>query len=365
MVVAYQTTGNVQVLVASAYQDRVSKAPSESDISTYYPSAPDETAAVPVEVKAGEELRDADIVLRRGQVFSVRGALVMPPNTPAAKIALTMAPGDGAGDPYSTNRAITDSDGAFVFTSVEPGTYVITCRTQALFGSRALSVAAADVEGVHVTLRPGVPLAGAVKVEGVSPGSWPAVALVTTDGTSSSSAARVQADGTFAFPTSIAPIEYAVRVTALPPGTYLKSIRYGDQDALHRALNLEGGGSAKLEIVISTKTGAVTGKITNAAGDAAKGVQVTAWAAKPEAAGGLHSANSDQNGDFEIADLAPGDYFLAAWEQLPTALADDAGFLARFQDGAVAAALEEGARVARDLKLIPRGRIDAEIAKLR
>ena len=371
--------GNVQALIVlvggspsilpvwttSAYQDQMSKAPSESDVSTYYPSTPDELAAVPVEVKAGEALRDVDIVLRRGQVFSVRGALVMPPNTPAAKIALTMAPGDGAGDSYNTNRAISGADGAFVFSNVVPGAYVITCRTQALFGSRALSVAAADVEGVNVTMRPGVQLAGAVRVEGVSSGSWPAVALAATDGTSSSDSARVQADGTFTFPASMAPIEYAVRVTALPPGTYLKSIRYGDQDALHKALNLEGGGSAKLEIVISTKTAAVTGKITNAAGDAVKGAQVTAWAAKPEAAGRLHSANSDQNGNFEIADLGPGDYFVAAWEQLPPALADDAGFLARFQDAAVAAAVEEGARATADLKLIPRERIDAEMTKLR
>jgi hypothetical protein len=157
---------------------------------------------------------------------------------------------------------------------------------------------------------------------------------------------------------------YAVHLSAMPPGTYVKSMSYGDQDVLHGQLDLGAGASASLQIVLSTGAASLAGKVTNTAGDAMKGVQVTAWPRQTGPGGGVHIANTDQNGNFEIADLAPGDYRIAAWEDIPTALANDASFLGRFPDAAAAVSLEQGGRASADLKLIPRERTDAEVAKL-
>ena len=109
----------------------------------------------------------------------------------------------------------------------------------------------------------------------------------------------------------------------------------------------------------------VSGKVTNAAGDAVKGAQVTPWPRKPELAGGVHLANTDQNGDFSIADFGPGEYWVAAWEALTPALSNDPDFLGRFQTVAASVQLEEGSSASSDLKLIPREKIDTEMAKLR
>jgi hypothetical protein len=359
----YLLARNTSAQALLAYQDRQSKPPLEADVSTFYPSALDESKAVPVDVKAGEELRGADILVRRARVFSVRGAIAMPPGTPAASMAATMTPKEGATDFYSTNRAMAGANGAFEFHNVAPGAYVVSCRTQALFGRLETVVSAADVEGANVTMVPGIAVAGTVKVEGASSGTWPTVTLAAVDGSFTGSI-RPDSKGAFTAPTAIAPLEYAVRVAPLPSGTYVKSIRYGAQDALHGPLDLTGSASGSLEIILSSKAAAIAGKVTDAPGDAVKGVVVTAWPRKPEFAGGVHAASTDQNGNFEIAGLGPGDYFVAAWEDLEPVLAESPDFLNRFQNTAAAATLEEGGRASADVKLIPREKIDSEIAKL-
>jgi len=74
--------------------------------------------------------------------------------------------------------------------------------------------------------------------------------------------------------------------------------------------------------------------------------------------------NTDQDGNFSIADLAPGDYWAAAWEALPAALSGAPDFLDRFQSSAAAVRLEGGARAKADLKVIPREKSDAEASRL-
>jgi hypothetical protein len=81
-------------------------------------------------------------------------------------------------------------------------------------------------------------------------------------------------------------------------------------------------------------------------------------------AGGVKTASTDQNGNFEIADLGPGDYFVAAWEDIEPGLAEYPGFLGRFKDSAVTIKLEEGGAASADVKLVPRERIASEMAEL-
>jgi uncharacterized surface anchored protein len=73
---------------------------------------------------------------------------------------------------------------------------------------------------------------------------------------------------------------------------------------------------------------------------------------------------TDQNGDFRVTGLAPGDYFIAAWEELEQGLSDDTDFLNRFTSQAVAVTLEEGAHQTAQPKLISREAAAAEAAKL-
>ncbi|HUP03858.1 MAG TPA: carboxypeptidase-like regulatory domain-containing protein [Bryobacteraceae bacterium] len=349
-----------QVFVAMN-QNAPGAAPSESEVATYYPSETDESRAGTVEVKAGDELRGVAILMHRAQTVAVRGTVAMPAGSPQGSMALTLIPKAGPNDGFASNRTVAGPDGSFEFRGVPPGTYVISGRTQTLFGRREVSVGASDLEGARVTMSPAVPLTGTVKMEGAAPAVWPSVTLASDDGSFSGSL-KPGPDGKFTAPAALPPGDYAIRLSALPPGAYVKSMSFGSQDALRGKLGLSAANSGALEIVLSMNAAALTGKVTDAAGGAMQGVQVTAW---PRNAGGsVHLANTDQNGDFSIADLGPGDYLAAAWEALPAALSDDPAFLGRFQDAAASVRLEEGARAKEDLKLIPREKSDAEAARL-
>jgi hypothetical protein len=231
-----------------------------------------------------------------------------------------------------------------------------------LAGRREVAVAAGDVEGADVTLGAGGAITGTIKLEGLNNVAWPSVTVAMLDGTARATM-KVEANGTFKVPPNPPSGEWEVRVTGLPPGAYVKSIRYEGQEARHGRIDLAGGGSGSIDIVLSAGAAAVSGKVVNSGGEAAPAVRVIVWPAKPDAGGGIKSANTDQRGEYEIGELGPGEYSIAAWEGIPDALADDATFLARFQSAAATVTLAEGTRAGMELKLIPQDRVDSEMAK--
>ena len=109
------------------------------------------------------------------------------------------------------------------------------------------------------------------------------------------------------------------------------------------------------------------GTVRNTNGETLPGVQVTLWPKDVQPnnmVGGAKISATDQNGDFRVAGLAPGDYFVAAWEELEPGLGNDSDFLRRFTAQAVAVTLEEGAHQSAQPKLISREAAAAEAAKL-
>jgi hypothetical protein len=97
------------------------------------------------------------------------------------------------------------------------------------------------------------------------------------------------------------------------------------------------------------------------------GVEILLWSKQslPENfLGGPHRSATDQNGDFRIAGLAPGDYYIAAWEDIEADLTYDPNFLQRFTSQATALTLEEGAHQTVQPKLISREDAATEAAKL-
>ncbi len=77
------------------------------------------------------------------------------------------------------------------------------------------------------------------------------------------------------------------------------------------------------------------------------------------------NAACDGGGAFHFGNLAPGEYFVIAWEELP---ADGIGqypdFLARFTSDAAGVKLEEGSRESVEVKAISKDRIASEYARV-
>jgi hypothetical protein len=125
--------------------------------------------------------------------------------------------------------------------------------------------------------------------------------------------------------------------------------------------------SGSLDILLSPRAAEVSGTVRNQDGAAVTGVEILLWSKQslPENfLGGPHRSATDQNGDFRIAGLAPGDYYIAAWEDIEADLTYDPNFLQRFTSQATALTLEEGAHQTVQPKLISREDAATEAAKL-
>jgi hypothetical protein len=183
----------------------------------------------------------------------------------------------------------------------------------------------------------------------------------------SSRTGNFAADGAFKI-TGVEPARYFVNVTGLPPGTYVKSVKVAGQDITKSVLDMTSGAAGALEVVLSTKAADFTGVVHNDNGDPLPGVPVTLWPKTPDRGkpdGGIKTANTDLNGSFKITGLAPGEFYVAAWDYIPVeGLTQNPDFLARFAGSQTAVTLGESGHQSADIKLIPRDRIAAEAATI-
>jgi hypothetical protein len=223
-----------------------------------------------------------------------------------------------------------------------PGVYIVTAGSGATAGPRTareeVTITDSDVADVKLTLTPGSAIAGTVKLEGDGPPVHPMVVLIGVNGTENASNTQTKDDGTFELH-GIVPGKYAAMVDTLPDGVYVKSVRFGAQDVTRIALDLTSGVSGTLDILLSGGAAEVLGTVKNNEGEAVSGVLVTLWAKglRPETVwSGPAQSATDQNGDFRIAGLVPGDYYAVGWEELEHDLIYDHDFLKRFESQATA-----------------------------
>ena len=345
---------------------RQGKAPAEVDVPTYFPNQTEASRAVALDVQAGTDLRDRNIVLRRERVYSIRGKVTVPAQSEANNQILSIVEKGGSSEYQVDPASAVHADGSFEFRGIPAGTYVIY-GGQA-FGNAGIGppmfvrqeiTVAADIEGLSLALVAESELAGTIVVEGGKAVAFPMVWIRESEGRLRLAPANPDSKGAFHFPRRVAPSRWNVELLSLPTGVYVKSMRYGRQDVLHAPLDLTGGAAGSLDIVLSPKVAKVEGSVKDLQGAPAKGVVVSLWTGDM-----VRTVSSDQNGHFELLDLGPGNYLAAAWEQIAPDLVQAPEFLARFAKDAVTVRLEEGGHSTTDLQIVARARVAAEIAKL-
>jgi hypothetical protein len=115
--------------------------------------------------------------------------------------------------------------------------------------------------------------------------------------------------------------------------------------------------------VVSPHAADISGVIRNDKGETARAGTVTVVRVSDEVrVEGL--LRSEMGGRFRITGLAPGEYRIFAWEQIPAFLADDSQFLKHFENAATVLKVDEDQHATADLKLISREAVQAETAKL-
>lgn len=353
-------------------------------VITYHPAALDPSAAVAVGLGAGEEVGHVDIHVRRERLFRIRGkAISALTGGPLTRIALGIAPVQTDLSGIQTDPKVKlgmAPDGGFEFGQLVPGNYVLSTQGGLMLNGKAYSdvplvarrlihISDRNIDNLVLELGPPAEISGSFRIPGSdAPQAQMDIGLVATDGLGrgDTPAVQNQADGTFVIP-AVSPNVYHVRIGKLAAGTYVKSIQFGGLDVTRAPLDLTSGAGGKLDVVLSADAADVRGTVRNEAGEASAGTAVTLWEADlpPGAADSTKTLVTDQSGGFRFQNLPPGDYRVAAWEEIEPGMAAIPAFRARFEGVASAVKLSARDHATADLKLVKNADIEVEAARLR
>jgi len=325
----------------------------ERYVPTYYPGTPDAAKAATISVKPGDEIPSVDILLQRVAAYKVHGRIYnMIAHRTGKDVSIMMLPRNSqlAGSVFNFEAAVLGKDGSFVLNDVLPGSYTLSAfwfdEGKPYVAKQNIDVGNADVEGVTLTIAPGMTINGRVIWDGkpslegdelsISPFS-------SEQGIDFGGAARVAPNGAFTLK-DISEDTYHLSVTGMSKDCYIKAIRYGMADALYDGFAAQRGTDASLEVTLSSRGARVQGTVTDADGLPLAGV----WAVLvPEEAhrGQMQmykETRTDQYGHFELRGIPPGNYKLFSWDQVENGAWQDPEFLKPFEEKGAEVKLQEG-----------------------
>jgi len=229
---------------------------------------------------------------------------------------------------------------------VPSGSYVLMCmptgEEKKLYARQPIEVSSSDVEGVTLNLVASVQISGLVRVEGTLKRPIENLRVSLQSDFSprfGNLSTTLKADGSFVFD-GVVPDHYEFTM-GNHPGAYLKSLKVGDEEATDGQVDLTKG-TGPIVVVLATDVGEVEGTVKRANGDLAIRVRVTLIAS------GKNSGRfdlsrfgfTDEHGKFDLKTVAPGDYEIFAWEDVPVGAPQDPDFRKPFEKQAVAVKME-------------------------
>jgi hypothetical protein len=355
-------TGNIRFAPGSPQGEEV-YAP------TYYPGTTEPQNATPISVGAGDEMTGMDLSIAPQRAFRVRGRVTPPPAADDRQtqrrgglqvLLLRRGSAGSFGRAFSQQADVEQAQGTFEFRAVLPGSYYLMAATSDgrrwVTHREPLEVGRGDVEGLHVTIGPGMDLSGRLRIEGnvPLPANRVQVMVVPQEesnfGVPSSAAGP---DGTFLLP-GLSAETYFLAVQGIGPGAFLKTARMGGEDVLETGITLPSKAGGQLEIVMSVNGGRIEGSVLDSENLPAAAVTVVLVPPEKRRKNSTFykTAVSDAQGRFTLQGIAPGDYKLFAWDDVDSGAWQDPEFLAPFEARGTKVAVTEGTTLAIEVKLI-------------
>src|SRR5258705_1380622 len=231
-------------------------------VPMYYPSSTEPARANTVAVRAGEEIPGIQVLLRRVDVFTVRGQVYnMTAKRSNASYNLSLSPrGEDAWLRLPQRDAVVDDkNGTFTIRDVLPGPYLLGAfwmdegrRYQAF---QSIDVGNADVDGIALTVLSGMSVSGRLTWDGqpTSDRNRLVVYLRAAEGSYGyGSRATVALPWTFVL-NDVYDLTYRVGVAGLCDDCYLKTLRYAGATSPEDTFTPARGSNATLEVTISSK----------------------------------------------------------------------------------------------------------------
>ena len=336
---------------------------------SYFPGTASVADAQRVKVAAGQEAGAIDFSLVPGRAAAISGTVTAVDGAPlgGANIGLTQEiMGPAGGSMFMAGNTRAAADGTFKLRDIAPGQYHPASqrpgrRPRHRVGSNRSHRNGRRHQRHHARRRRRRPRRGPVVTDSGAAVPSPAPRVTTPNATFERSTPTVPPaedglagpDGRFIRrgPTGRA----FVRIGGLPSGWALKQVRIGDREVTDVPIDIRAGQTLPdVTIVISNRLPAIGGSVTDSQGRPADGpvVLFPADAAKwHETAGSLRSVRADQAGTYRFDAVRPGDYLIAAVEQMEPWQVNDPEFLAGLRERATKVTIgDEPARL--DLKVI-------------
>ncbi|MGA7415087.1 MAG: hypothetical protein WBW33_31745, partial [Bryobacteraceae bacterium] len=280
-------------------------------------------------------------------------------------------------------------DGTFNLPGVAPGSYFLTVVSMGgkfrMLARQPAAVESADVKDVTISLTPAATIKGQIRVEGTRPSTTAApdlqaiqVFLQGADMFMLGGNATPKADGTFV-PEDVSPGKYSTSISRSPEGTYLKSLRFGQQDVLGKEIDLTSGLGGELELLFSYGVATVSGTLQLPQPDPASAstAPATEKPASPPSAqlvlvpdvlradgSGLLYANPDQTGAFSFRSVPPGHYRAYAFESTSSIALNNPHVLDALQGKETEVEVKENDKKDIQLKIIPSDDFQQVLTKL-
>jgi hypothetical protein len=278
---------------------------------------------------------------------------------------------------------------AFQITNVPPGHYRLNARTfnvpgntpqvmasggalprvetgPVLWGAVEFDVTGDDLSGVTLTVQPAPAVSGRVAVDANAakpPANFAGMRVSLqpvpdndrrSNGLTSPITAVTTANGAFELP-AVIPGTYRISAT-LPSTWWLRSAKRStnDADLLDGVLTVDANGIPDLSLTMSDRHSSVGGTLSTEGGPATDYFLVaftadkTMWRAPSRRVRSIRPATS---GAFDVSDLPPGQYYLAALKDLDPADLEDPAFLETLIPAAALVTVAEGQKTVQDLRI--------------
>jgi hypothetical protein len=363
---------------------------------TYYPGTLDPSRAAILDLQSGAEMSAVDFVLIQPPTLRIRGRVVdattgKSPQNSSVMINPRQEPGaPGIIAPTGTSAQATynNATGTFEIRNVIPGLYWLRASTSTdlnqpvnvnvagtartamelvdslLIGSSRstqipIEVGNSDIEGVTLTLSPGLSIPAYVQFEGQELSSVTGLDRVrvnlrptTTGAPAPYQALSFNAEGATTL-TNVSPGEYRVQASPPSPEMYLKEVLFDRQDVLTRPWEITSQTSGALTLIFSNKGGQIQGNLVDTLSQPVRGSQVVLIPDQGRDRPELYKTSpTDQNGRFTFRGIAPGGYRLFAWEVIEANSWYDREVLAEYESRSTPVRVKESTTETVDLKII-------------
>ncbi|MDR3700934.1 MAG: carboxypeptidase regulatory-like domain-containing protein [Candidatus Sulfopaludibacter sp.] len=284
-------------------------------VRTYYPGVADEAAAQKIVGRPGVWQTDIELKLVAVPTHSVRGIVLNPDGTPAAKVPVAV------GEDFFTPvvRAQTKADGTFEFPAVADGLWRVSSDVERgdtkLRAATWVLVTGRELEGLKLRLAAQVTVRGRVIMEAVQgrPSPKPPMLRLRAFAHGRMSEAAPpgwpDAGGNFAMPYFYPGIYRFDGLNTPVPGYYLAEVRLAE--SVLAAPDVEiASGALPLTLTYKTNGGTVRGSVESCGGGEVMLAPRDPALRWPQS---VLTAQCDANDRYQIASARPGDYYALAF----------------------------------------------------